>query len=267
MSVSPQPHRPSCPKSSPLSLSLQQVTKHFLNSISTKPYRATTYTFFPIPATKISQCSLYITMCCEFSNSAKVPNALLSHCWILNQTFLQELPKTNAGLTTTTSTFMSKNHSPPLAMQQSHKTLSEDNLHQAISKRHTCTCVFERERVRVDETMSRARSAIALKLETTSTNTNTDCIHTTCCSRFVYRLWAVATSKSRGWCGGIRGRPPRLSPIMRFHVSWCWLGTRLLLKAFADTREGSQGTEFVTRKGKWWEGIVLCTSVRVLIEI
>lgn len=47
-----------------LSLSLQQVTKHFLNSISTKPYRAT-YTFFPIPATKISQCSLYTTMCCD----------------------------------------------------------------------------------------------------------------------------------------------------------------------------------------------------------
>lgn len=131
MSVSPPPpppHQHSSPNI-PLLCLCNKVTEHSLGVIFTKPYQ-TTITSSKHLLPELVPCALFkSTMNSYHVLPCQISNALLFHFSILNQNFEPEL-YTIVGLTTTTSTFMSKNPLLSVSLQQVTKTIAESNLHQ-----------------------------------------------------------------------------------------------------------------------------------------
>lgn len=106
MLVSPQPQQPSCPNPL-LSLCLCNMSQNISEFDLHKTILSYIYILPNSCYQNFPALSLY-----HHVLPCQVPNALLSHCSILNQTFLQGLPPKIAG----TPTFMSRNHSPPLSL-------------------------------------------------------------------------------------------------------------------------------------------------------
>ena len=126
----PPPHQHSCPNI-PLLCLCNKVRTYSLEIIFTKPYQ-TTITSSKHLLPKLVPCALFkSTMNSYPVLPCQISNALLFHFSNLNQTFEPEL-YTNVGLTTTTSTFMSKNPLLSVSLKQVTETISESNLHQTI---------------------------------------------------------------------------------------------------------------------------------------